>query len=131
VFEKAQGRNPHNLAGNIHKRANSGTHPGYGIEKTVDLSNASLTRRPFWKALLGILRVYPYGLQFGQQFELNFLDFYKPLPLVRQKVVEFLVYLSNLELRLQIDLVVMGRPSSILCFLPVLAHHDDRGLYRS
>jgi hypothetical protein len=36
--------------------------------------------------------------------------------------------LLDLQLGLQIDLVVMLGPQTVTRFLPVLAHHDDRGL---
>jgi len=42
--------------------------------------------------------------------------------------VELLVELHDLELRLQVHLVVELGPHAVLRVLPVLAHHDHRGL---
>jgi hypothetical protein len=67
---------------------------------------------------------------FVQLFKLDLLNFDQTFPLPRQEMVKFLVQLPNLELRLQIDLLVMRCSKTILCFLAILTHHDNRCLDR-
>ena len=65
---------------------------------------------------------------FGQQFDLDLLDFRKMLLLAGQKVVDFLVKVAYFKFRLEVNPVVMLGPQAILGLLPILVHHDHSGL---
>ena len=45
-------------------------------------------------------------------------------------MIDFLVELADFEFGLQVHLVVVNGSLAVAFFLAVLAHHDDRGLYR-
>ena len=70
----------------------------------------------------------------GQVFhdlKLDLLNLSEPLPLPIDQMIELLVQVPDLEFCLQVDAIVVLRTQPVFCFLPILAHHDDRGLDRS
>src|SRR5438477_5771829 len=67
---------------------------------------------------------------FFQQLDLNLLNFEKPIVLLAQQVIDFLVQMPDLELGFKIHLVIILRPQSIARFGAVLAHHNDGRLKR-
>src|SRR2546422_2726683 len=80
-------------------------------------------RRP----LLGVRQLL---VQVLQQLELPLLDVPQLVPLLVAQRVELVVQVPDLELRHQVDLVVLLRLQPVLLRLPVLAHHDDGRLNR-
>jgi len=68
---------------------------------------------------------------FLQQFDLDLLNFKKPIVLLSQEVIDFFMQVPDLELRFEIDLVIVLGPQAIARLGPVLAHHDHGCLQRS
>jgi len=46
------------------------------------------------------------GAQFGQQFQLGFLNLYESFPLVGEEMIHLLVEMADFQLGLEVDLVV-------------------------
>src|SRR6185295_10256202 len=61
---------------------------------------------------------------------LDFLNLDQALPLMRQKVVDLLVKMTDFEFRFEVHLVVVSRVQAVSDSLPDLAHHDHRSLDR-
>ncbi len=68
---------------------------------------------------------------FLHDLELNLLNFSKPLPLLGDEVIHLLVKVANLELSLEVHAIVIEGAQTVLRFLALLTHHDDRRLDRS
>lgn len=47
---------------------------------------------------------------------------------MRQEVIELLVQVAYLQFGLEVYAVVVFRAQTVLCLLPILAHHNYRGL---
>jgi hypothetical protein len=56
---------------------------------------------------------------------LKLLNLHEPIPLVRKKVINLLMEVSNFQFRLEVHLIVMLRTNSVICFLTILTHRDD------
>ena len=62
------------------------------------------------------------------EFHLNILNFQEPLPLARQKIINFLMEPVNFEFRMDAYLVITFGMETVSHLLPVLAHNNDGSL---
>ena len=69
-----------------------------------------------------------FAAEFFEQFDLDLLNFEKPVVLASQQVIEFFVKVPDLQLSFQVDFVIVFAAQSIPRFASILAHHDDRRL---
>ena len=81
--------------------------------------------------ILAIGRDTHQSLRAGEilhDFKLDLLKFGQALPLPVNQMVELLVQVPDFEFGLENDPVVILGSEPVLCLLPLLAHHDNRGL---
>jgi hypothetical protein len=86
---------------------------------------------PYPFILLNLILSRSAAIEFGQQIQLQLLNFHQSFPLMGEQMVDLLVQVPDFQFRLEIDLIIVLRAQAVFGLLAVLAHHDDRRLNRS